>query len=80
MKRRSFLKAITVAAPAAGLQDFIVRQARAQVPATQPHVVGAGEDHSAHSMRKLPGSTPETRTLSPDTRLEWVGPSPFWKA
>jgi mannose-6-phosphate isomerase-like protein (cupin superfamily) len=52
MKRRSFLKALTVAAPAAGLQDFLVRQARAQAAASPlagaPHVVGAGEDHSAH--------------------------------
>jgi len=48
MKRRSFLKAITVAAPAAGLQDFLVGQARAQAPASELHVVGAGEDRSAH--------------------------------
>ena len=32
MKRRSFLKAVAVAAPAAGLQDFLV--ARAQAPVT----------------------------------------------
>ena len=56
MKRRSFLKAITVAAPAAGLQDFLVSQARAQAtpspPASALHVVGAGEDRSAqpHSL------------------------------
>jgi mannose-6-phosphate isomerase-like protein (cupin superfamily) len=52
MKRRSFLKALTVATPAAGLQDFLVSYARAQAhaspPASGPHVVGAGEDHSAH--------------------------------
>ncbi len=48
MKRRSFLKALTVAAPAAGLQDFLVSQARTQTPASALHVVGAGEDRSAH--------------------------------
>jgi mannose-6-phosphate isomerase-like protein (cupin superfamily) len=48
MKRRSFLKAITVAAPVAGLQDFLVSQARAQAPTSELHVVGAGEDRSAH--------------------------------
>jgi len=52
MKRRSFLKAVAVAAPAAGLQDFLVARAKAQAP-TPPspaplHVVLAGEDRSAH--------------------------------
>ena len=52
MKRRSFLKAVAVAAPAASLQDFLVAQAHAQAPASPPaselHVVGPGEDRSAH--------------------------------
>jgi len=48
MRRRSFLKAVAVAAPVAGLQDFLVTQARGQTGAAPPasalHVVGAGED------------------------------------
>jgi mannose-6-phosphate isomerase-like protein (cupin superfamily) len=52
MKRRSFLKAVAVAAPAAGLQDFLVARAHAQAPASPSpgalHVVLAGEDRSAH--------------------------------
>jgi mannose-6-phosphate isomerase-like protein (cupin superfamily) len=52
MKRRSFLKAVAVAAPAAGLRDFLADQAHAQAPALpspgELHVVGAGEDRSAH--------------------------------
>jgi mannose-6-phosphate isomerase-like protein (cupin superfamily) len=48
MQRRSFLKAVAAAAPAAGMQNFLATQARAQAPASQPsgalHVVGAGED------------------------------------
>src|SRR5216683_639611 len=32
MKRRSFLKAVAVAAPAAGLRDFLVARAHAQAP------------------------------------------------
>jgi mannose-6-phosphate isomerase-like protein (cupin superfamily) len=52
MKRRSFLKAVAVAAPAAGLQDLLLAQAHAQALASPSpgalHVVGAGEDRSAH--------------------------------
>jgi mannose-6-phosphate isomerase-like protein (cupin superfamily) len=52
MKRRSFLQAVAVVAPAAGLQDFLVAQAHAQASASptasELHVVGAGEDRSAH--------------------------------
>jgi mannose-6-phosphate isomerase-like protein (cupin superfamily) len=52
MKRRSFLKAVAVAAPTAGLQEFLLTQARAQAAAPPAasalHVVGAGEDRSAH--------------------------------
>jgi mannose-6-phosphate isomerase-like protein (cupin superfamily) len=52
MKRRSFLKAVAVTAPAAGLRDFLVARAHAQAPATpspaELHVVLAGEDRSAH--------------------------------
>jgi mannose-6-phosphate isomerase-like protein (cupin superfamily) len=57
MKRRSFLKAVAAAAPAAGLQTFLATQARAQTPASPPpsslppgslHVVGAGEDRFGH--------------------------------
>ena len=47
MRRRSFLKAMAGAAPVAGLQDFLITQARAQSaspPASALHVVGAGED------------------------------------
>ena len=48
MRRRSFLKAAAVAAPVAGLQDFLVTQARGQTGAAPPasalHVVGAGKD------------------------------------
>jgi mannose-6-phosphate isomerase-like protein (cupin superfamily) len=48
MQRRSFLKSVAVAAPAAGLQSFLVAQALAQNPAAPTasplHVVGAGED------------------------------------
>ena len=51
MERRSFLKAVAAAAPAAGLQTFLVNQALAQTPAPPPnslHVVGAGEDRFGH--------------------------------
>jgi mannose-6-phosphate isomerase-like protein (cupin superfamily) len=56
MQRRSFLKSVAAAAPAAGLQSFIVTQALAQSPAMPSaaslHVVGAGEDRSGqpHSL------------------------------
>ena len=36
MQRRSFLKAVAMAVPAAGLQTFLVTQARAQTPALPP--------------------------------------------
>jgi mannose-6-phosphate isomerase-like protein (cupin superfamily) len=52
MERRSFLKAVTAAAPAAGLQTFLVNQALAQTAAPaqgSPHVVGAGEDRFGHA-------------------------------
>lgn len=51
MERRSFLKGVAAAAPAAGLQTFLVNQALGQ---TSPpvksslHVVGAGEDRFGH--------------------------------
>jgi mannose-6-phosphate isomerase-like protein (cupin superfamily) len=50
MKRRSFLTAVAIAAPAAGLQDLLLAQAHAQAPASPGavHVVRAGEDRSAH--------------------------------
>jgi mannose-6-phosphate isomerase-like protein (cupin superfamily) len=52
MQRRSFLKAVAAAAPAAGLQTFLVTQARSQTPASPPpsslHVLGAGEDRFGH--------------------------------
>jgi len=57
MERRSFLKAAAAAAPAAGLQTFLVNQALAQTPAppappasppSSLHVVGAGEDRFGH--------------------------------
>jgi mannose-6-phosphate isomerase-like protein (cupin superfamily) len=50
MRRRSFLKTVAAAAPAAGLQNFLVTLAHAQTPAPPPavHVVGAGEDYSGH--------------------------------
>ncbi len=48
MKRRSFLKAITVAAPAAGLQDFPRQSSPRPSPGKRTAVVGAGEDRSAH--------------------------------
>jgi mannose-6-phosphate isomerase-like protein (cupin superfamily) len=52
MERRSFLKSMATAAPAAGLQSFLVNQALAQTAATPPdglpHVVGAGEDRFGH--------------------------------
>jgi mannose-6-phosphate isomerase-like protein (cupin superfamily) len=46
MQRRSFLKAVAVAAPAVGLQSFLVTQAQspAASSAGSLHVVGAGED------------------------------------
>jgi mannose-6-phosphate isomerase-like protein (cupin superfamily) len=56
MRRRSFLKAVAAAAPAAGMQHFLVTQALAQAPASPLaggiHVVGAGEDFSGqpHSL------------------------------
>jgi mannose-6-phosphate isomerase-like protein (cupin superfamily) len=52
MRRRSFLKAVAAAAPAAGMQQFLSAQALAQAPASPAssavHVVGAGEDYSGH--------------------------------
>jgi len=56
MQRRSFLKAVAAAAPAAGLQTFLAtpdfQAAQAQTPAAPPsgalHVVGAGEDRFGH--------------------------------
>lgn len=53
MLRRSFLKGVAAAAPAAGLPSFLANQAHAQSPAFQPsgalHVVGATEDRFGHS-------------------------------
>lgn len=47
MQRRSFLKTVATAVPAAGLQTFLVNQARAQTPAlppsSEPHVVWSRE-------------------------------------
>jgi quercetin dioxygenase-like cupin family protein len=52
MQRRSFLKAIAAAAPAAGLQDFLVSPAHAQTIASPTssalHVVASGEDRFDH--------------------------------
>jgi mannose-6-phosphate isomerase-like protein (cupin superfamily) len=52
MQRRSFLKAVAAAAPTAAMQEFLVKQARAQTPASPPtstlHPVGAGEDRFGH--------------------------------
>jgi hypothetical protein len=52
MQRRAFLKAVAVAAPAAGLQTFLVAQARVQSPAAplvgSLYVVGAKEDRFGH--------------------------------
>jgi len=50
MRRRSFLKTVAAAAPAAGLQNFLVTLARGQASAlpSAVHVVGAGEDRSGH--------------------------------
>lgn len=46
MKRRSFLKAVAAAAPAVGLQEFLVNRACAQAPASPPasglHVIRDG--------------------------------------
>jgi mannose-6-phosphate isomerase-like protein (cupin superfamily) len=56
MQRRSFLKSVAAAAPAAGLQSFLVTQALAQSSAMPSaaslHAVGAGEDRSGqpHSL------------------------------
>lgn len=50
MRRRSFLKTVAAAAPAAGLQNFLVTMAHAQASTLPPavHVVGAGEDCAGH--------------------------------
>jgi mannose-6-phosphate isomerase-like protein (cupin superfamily) len=52
MRRRSFLKAIAAAAPAAGMQNFLLTHALAQSPASPAavalHMVPAGEDYSGH--------------------------------
>jgi mannose-6-phosphate isomerase-like protein (cupin superfamily) len=52
MQRRFFLKAVAKAVPAAGIQTFLVNQARAQTPALPPsselHVVGTGQDRFGH--------------------------------
>ena len=52
MRRRSFLKTVAAAAPAASLQNFLVTLAHAQASTSPPssavHVVGAGEDRSGH--------------------------------
>jgi len=51
MRRRSFLKALAAAAPAAGMQNFLLTHALAQSPAPPAgalHMVPAGEDYSGH--------------------------------
>ena len=52
MRRRSFLKTVASAVPAAGMRNFLVTQALAQAPSSPPasalHVVGNGEDYSNH--------------------------------
>jgi len=52
MRRRSFLKALAAAAPAAGMQNFLLTHAFAQSPGSTPsgalHMVPAGEDYSGH--------------------------------
>lgn len=48
MHRRSFLKAATVAIPAAGLHDFLAAQATQPPSTTELHIVAAGADLNGH--------------------------------
>jgi mannose-6-phosphate isomerase-like protein (cupin superfamily) len=52
MRRRSFLKTVASAVPAAGMRNFLVTRALAQAPSSLPagalHVVVDGEDYSNH--------------------------------
>lgn len=71
MRRRSFLKTIAAAAPAAGLQDLLISHARAQaVPALAAtgavHVVGDGEDRSGHPFR-MPTSSLSVKVAPSET-------------
>lgn len=70
MQRRSFLKAFAAAAPAAGLQDFLVSHARAQASALPAsgalHVVGDGEDRSGHPFR-MPTSSLSVKVATSET-------------
>ena len=70
MQRRSFLKAAAAAAPAAGLQNFLVGQARAQaaaLPASDAlRVVGDGEDRSGHPFR-MPTSSLSVKVATHET-------------
>ena len=70
MQCRSFLKAVATAAPAAGLHDFLVSQARAQTAASPPanpaHVVGDGEDRFGHPFR-MPTSSLSVKVATNET-------------
>ena len=70
MQRRSFLKAVAAAAPAAGLHDFLVSQARAQTvaspPTNAPHVVGDSEDRFGHPFR-MPTSSLSVKVATSET-------------
>jgi mannose-6-phosphate isomerase-like protein (cupin superfamily) len=71
MRRRSFLRTIAAAAPAAGLQDLLVNHARAQaVPALAAtgavRVVGDGEDRSGHPFR-MPTSSLSVKVAPSET-------------
>ncbi len=70
MQRRSFLKAFAAAAPAAGLQDFLVSHARAQASALPASgallVVGDGEDRSGHPFR-MPTSSLSVKVATSET-------------
>ena len=70
MQRRSFLKGVAAAAPAAGLQNFLVVQARAQATALPAsgalHVVGDGEDRFGHPFR-MPTSSLSVKVATNET-------------
>ena len=70
MRRRSFLKAAAAIAPAAGLQDFLVGQARAYAAASPAsgalHVVGNGEDRFGHPAR-MPTSSLAVKVATSET-------------
>jgi hypothetical protein len=91
MKRRSFLKAVAVAAPTAGLRDFLVVLAPRRVPHTFSSVgttparmiiafCPAGKMEQYFRDAEIARQHAGDADFMARYELEWVGPSPFWKA